>query len=56
MVYRFVKATAPNGVVTPGHFKSAVNVAKDVIAVGAIDDGTGTMVAWDELPPTRRLA
>jgi hypothetical protein len=56
LVVRFVRATAPAGGVTAHHLKSVVTVVRDTMAVGAIDDGTGMMVAWDELPEERKMA
>jgi hypothetical protein len=52
-VYQVVKSTAPDGKVTQAHLKT---VATDIMQAGAIDDGTGEMVAWDALPPERKLA
>lgn len=43
-VWRVVKDTAPDGKVTAKHVKSVVNVFRDVIAIGAIDDGTGNSI------------
>ena len=56
VVHRFVKGTAPEGTVTQRHLKSVVTIVKDVMAAGAIDDGSGEMVPWDILTPERKAA
>ena len=56
LVVRFVKGTAPDGRITAGHLRSTVNVVRDVMTAGAIDDGSGIMVQWDELPAERKRA
>lgn len=40
-VWRVVKETAPTGKVTAAHVKSVVNVMREVMVTGAIDNGTG---------------
>lgn len=41
LVWQVVEKTAPNGKVTNDHVKSVVNVLKDVVRTGAIDNGEG---------------
>lgn len=41
LAWEVVKETAPEGKVTAAHVKSVVNVLKDVLHTGAIDDGEG---------------
>jgi hypothetical protein len=56
LVFRLAKEMAPDGTVTNRVLTSLATVAKEVIAVNAIDDGTGEHVAWDELPPEKKAA
>lgn len=45
LVWEVVQQTAPAGKVTAQHVKSVVNVFKEVVTTGAIDDGTGEQIA-----------
>lgn len=44
VVWEVVQQTAPAGKVTAAHVKSVVNVFKEVVTTGAIDDGSGEQV------------
>ena len=49
LVWEVVKQTAPDGNVTAGHLKSVVEVTKELIVTGAIDDGSGEQIAVSEI-------
>lgn len=44
IVWQVVTDTAPGGKVTEAHVRSVVNVFKEVVTTGAIDDGTGVQI------------
>lgn len=44
IVWQVIEETAPGGRVTETHVRSVVNVLKDILATGVIDDGTGTQI------------
>jgi len=54
IVWELALKTAPGGTVTPEHVRTLAAVLEGVLAAGAIDDGTGEMVAWDSLTPNQR--
>ena len=56
IVCEIARGTAPDGRVTSAHLKSLISVIADIATVGAIDDGSGTMVPWTELPPDKKLS
>lgn len=54
-VWQTVQAVHDGERVTATDIRSLVEVAKDVRASGAIDDGSGGMVPWHELPTERKV-
>ena len=56
LIAQFLRSTAPDGRITAAHVKSLVTVVQEVMRAGAIDDGTGVMVPWDEVAPERKRA
>ena len=56
VVYKFAKATAPQGRITATHLKNLASVVDGVMHAGAIDDGSGAMVPWDDLSAERKRA
>ena len=47
VVYKFAKATAPQGRITATHLKNLASVVDGVMHAGAIDDGSGAMVPYE---------
>ena len=54
VVYRFAMSMAPKGRPTASFLKDLAEVTRGVMQTGAIDDGTGAKVAWDELAHERK--
>jgi site-specific DNA-methyltransferase (adenine-specific) len=48
VVWEVVKQTAPKGKITAAHVQSTVNVLKEVLATGAIDNGEGVAIPVTE--------
>ena len=57
IVWEVVQSTADEKKgVTAAHVRSVVAILKPLLAAGAIDDGTGDMIPWDDLDPNHQRA
>jgi len=57
IVWEVVRSTADaKKGVTAAHVRSVAAVLKTILAAGAIDDGTGEMLPWDDLDPNHQRA
>ena len=57
IVWGVVQATADaKKGVTAAHVRSVAAVLKTILDAGAVDDGTGEMLAWDDLDPNHQRA